>query len=112
MTEETTGQWIELIADHDYEIWNQYPFPIRRKGTDNVINEWINNTGYMACKLNGKQYRKHRIIALQFIPNNEPDDKPFIDHINHKRADNRIENLRWVSKSQNSRNKIKNRSIL
>ena len=28
-----------------------------------------------------------------------------VDHINHNRTDNRIENLRWVSRSENAKNK-------
>ena len=103
MTDETIGEWIECVADNDYEIWNQYPFPIKRKGSDKVINEWIQATGYIACKMNGKHYKKHRIIAQQFIPN--PNNRPYIDHINRIRTDNRLENLRWVNQSENSKNK-------
>ena len=43
------------------------------------------------------------MIAEQFIPN--PDNLPQVDHINHNRSDNRIENLRWVSSSTNSFNR-------
>ena len=68
-----------------------------------LISEWIHKTGYVYCKLNGNQYKKHCIIAQQFIPN--PDNLPQVDHINHNRADYRLENLRWVSQSENSMNK-------
>ena len=40
-----------------------------------------------------------------FLPN--PDNLPEIDHLNHNRLDNRICNLRWVSKHDNSMNKTK-----
>ena len=49
-----------------------------------------------------KTFRLHRLIANAFIPN--PDNKPCVDHINRNRIDNRIENLRWVSYKENSRN--------
>ena len=49
-----------------------------------------------------KDFLIHRLIALSFIPN--PDNKPFIDHINRDRKDNRIENLRWATRIENSRN--------
>ena len=76
---EETGEWLELVVDNDYEIFNQYPYPIRRKGSDKVISEWITDKGYVRCKLNGKPIDKHRIIALQFIENDDPESKPFID---------------------------------
>jgi len=47
-------------------------------------------------------YYIHRLIAIAYIPN--PDNKPFIDHINRIRTDNRIENLRWVTQYENGQN--------
>ena len=46
----------------------------------------------------------HRLIAEAFIPN--PDNLPEIDHINTKRDDFRIENLRWVDKKTNRNNPL------
>ena len=52
----------------------------------------------------------HRIVATLFIPN--PDNKPEIDHINAIKTDNRVENLRWVTHSENMLNTITlNRNI-
>lgn len=45
------------------------------------------------------QKRVHRLVAEAFIPN--PDEKQFVDHINTVRTDNRLENLRWVTASEN-----------
>ena len=103
MTDET-GEWFECIVDRDYEIYDQYPYPIRRKGSDKSIKE-CSQHGYIICVLNRKNYKKHRIIAQQFIPNDDPEHKIQVDHINHNKADNRLENLRWVSVSENQRNK-------
>lgn len=44
----------------------------------------------------------HRLLAQAFIPN--PENKPFIDHINRIKSDNRLENLRWVTTQENSYN--------
>ncbi len=45
----------------------------------------------------------HRLLGLQYLPN--PDNKPCIDHKNRNRQDNSLNNLRWVSYSQNAKNK-------
>ena len=65
--------------------------------------------GYKQASLwkNGtrKSYLVHRLVAEHYIKNDE--NKPDVDHINRDRTDNRIENLRWVTKSENGQNKGK-----
>ena len=102
---EGEGQWIECVVDPEYEISTEYPYQIRKKSNKRIIKESINNEGYVVCMLNQKKYKKHRIIALQFIEKDAPGTKPQVDHINHIRSDNRIENLRWVSSRENNKNR-------
>lgn len=52
---------------------------------------------------------QHQLVMEAFgYP--KPDDKMCIDHINRNKLDNRIENLRWVTYSENSLNTNFNRS--
>lgn len=45
----------------------------------------------------------HRLLAQAYIPN--PDNLPQVNHINGDKTDNRLENLEWVTASQNSQHK-------
>lgn len=62
----------------------------------------IQNSGYVSVGLDGKRYYAHRIVWE--MHNGKIPDGMFIDHINHIRHDNRIENLRLVSRSENMKN--------
>ena len=74
-----------------------------------------NNVGYYYLNLtaaNGKHKKEliHRLVALAFIDN--PNNLPQVHHINHNPADNRVENLAWVTNTQNNRDKRSNVSII
>ena len=97
--------WIDCVADKDYQIFSEEPYQIRRKSNKRIVKESIHkSSGYIRCMLNQKQKYKHDILAMQFIPN--PNNYNEVDHINRIRTDNRIENLRWVSRSSNMKNKL------
>lgn len=99
------------------EIWKEiegYPLymasnmgrvkSFRKYSEGKIIKPSINSEGYLHIGLYGKTHRLHRIIAKTFIPN--PENKPEIDHINGDRTDNRVENLRWVTRKENLNNPI------
>ena len=52
-----------------------------------------------------KKFKIHRLLGLCYLEN--PDNKPCIDHINRIRTDNRLENLRWATYSENTINSEK-----
>ncbi len=67
------------------------------------------NKGYFTISLycNGreKMFSVHRLLGIAFIPN--PENKPTIDHINRKRRDNRLINLRWATRKEQDENRPK-----
>lgn len=58
------------------------------------------HTVLLATPAGPASYQMHRLIASAFIPNTQ--NKPFINHINGKKNDNRIENLEWCTRSENT----------
>ena len=75
-----------------------------RKNRCYLIEGWITNKGYRSYTINGKSIEGHRLVAEKYLPN--PNNYPQVDHINRVRHDNRVENLRWVTRQQNCENRI------
>lgn len=68
------------------------------------MSPYITRDGYVEFVLTDKNGKKkhiqgQRIIAGLFIPLKK--DKPFVNHKNGKRSDNRVINLEWVDRSEN-----------
>ena len=74
----------------------------RTKGTK-ILKLVIDKDGYLRVNLykNGKQYNKkvHRLVTAAFIPN--PEGKTEVNHIDGNKTNNRVENLEWVTHSEN-----------
>lgn len=61
--------------------------------------------GYASIGVDGRVYRAHRLAWL-YVYGSWPQGQ--LDHINHKKADNRIANLRDVTCAQNHQNRARN----
>ena len=58
-----------------------------------------------------KKITLHRIVAAAFIENNDPERKKVVDHKNNRKYDYKLENLRWLTQSENSRKENKTDGI-
>ena len=71
-----------------------------------LMSTWKTSKGYISVTLQvdkqKRNFRINRLVAQTFIPN--PENKPCVDHINGIKTDNRVENLRWVTYSENNNN--------
>ena len=87
----------ELIQILDY---NAETGIFIRRSNGKIVGS-INAAGYLTCCIKKKHFYLHR-LAWIYVHGNVP---PFIDHINGIKGDNRIQNLRPVTKSQNGMNR-------
>ena len=62
-------------------------------------HKWHINKGYIEAKIDGKKVYLHKYLL------GHCDNKKEVDHINRNKLDNRRENLRMVSKSENLANR-------
>jgi hypothetical protein len=85
---------------------NVYSYNYRGTGKTKMLKPCHHTEGYSIVTLfaDGKQKvcYVHRLIAKTFIPNTK--NKKMLDHINHDKKDNRVENLRWVTREENAWN--------
>jgi len=60
--------------------------------------------GYLGLNFNRTELKHiHRLLAIQYIPN--PDNLEQVDHVDMNRLNNNLNNLRWVSRSTNCKNR-------
>lgn len=96
----TQQELIELFEYHPNGIITSRYAKTKRKIGANVGVK--NKHGYLSAKLNNKTYYVHRLIWT--ICNGAIPDGFDIDHINGNRSDNKIQNLRLVTRQGNNQN--------
>lgn len=103
MTEQTI-EWRKIEGFENYSVSSAGA--VRNDGTGLILKPANNSKGHLQVRLckNGKpkSLLVHRLVALHFITN--PGNKKCVDHINGDKTNNKIENLRWATVSENAAN--------
>lgn len=100
--------WTSVYFDDDYEVSNLGR--IRRK-KDLMLRKLGLNNGYQLINIKDKTYRVNRVVMFSFNNIEDPENYE-VDHIDGNRSNNSLSNLRLVTRQQNNKYKIKNRSEL
>lgn len=66
----------------------------------------VDKNGYIRFDLIGDNGKRkgmyvHQIVALTYLPN--PNNKPYVNHLDHNKANNSVENLQWCTHLENIR---------
>ena len=97
-------EWKTVIQNDYYEV-NEYCQVRNKKRPNKILSTQVNNSGYLKVVLyrNGKQetYYVHRLGATAFLPNDDPEYKTQINHIDENKLNNHISNLEWVTPKEN-----------
>ena len=105
-------EWRQVLEHPNYEVNNLGE--IRHKKRKQILKPRSNNSGYQYVnfKVNGKNknFAVHRIVANAFILN--PNGYTEINHIDYDKTNNCVENLEWVSSSQNKQHAYLNKNNL
>ena len=74
---------------------------VRNKTTGYILRSQSRQHTYISLNLNGSMYFLHWLIAITFVPNDDPLHKTQVDHINDQPRDNAAVNLQWLTPTDN-----------
>ena len=91
--------WKEIEGFENYQVssWG------RVRSANGILKPYKNKKGYLKIGLtkDGKSHKKrvNRLVAMAFIDN--PNELPFVDHIDGNKENNHVSNLEWTDRSRN-----------
>ena len=104
--------FVQIPGYDDYFINRNGVVLSKKFGREIILKPTINSAGYYNVSLyKNKKHKKckvHRLVGLTFIPN--PNNYPFIDHIDRNKKNNCVDNLRWCNREVNEVNTSKRKT--
>ena len=100
--EEDKETWKPTVQDEYYAVSSEG----RVTHDGRILSGTVHYDGYIFVNIRGKKYAKHRVVAEAFIPN--PENKPFVNHIDGNKQNNKVENLEWCTQSENIKHAYEN----
>lgn len=87
------------LKEENYKISN---FGNIKEVKTNNIRKYREKSGYYYVGLDKNEYRVHRLVAIAFVPNNDPTNKIYVNHIDGDKHNNNSKNLEWTTPSENN----------
>jgi predicted transcriptional regulator YheO len=112
--------WKKVVTGDGID-WKRYSVSsygrVRNDKNGRIRKSIINiRNGYLQVNLckNGKvkTYNIHRLVALAFIPNDDPLHKTQVNHKNENKTNNTVENLEWCTPEYNANYGTRNKRIM
>lgn len=97
LNQERLQEVLDYLPNGNF-LWKKSP---NRRILPGTVAGTLSN-GYIQIRIDGRIFRAHHLVWLWhngYLPENQ------LDHINRKRSDNRIDNLRQASQTCNMRNR-------
>lgn len=97
---------VEYKPIEKFEQYSISTHGIMKNAKGIIIKPFITNSGYEVVRVNNvhvkqQKFLVHRLVALHFIPN--PENKLQVNHKDGNKINNCVENLEWVTGSENMR---------
>lgn len=102
--------WKIIPNYEDYQVSNKGRVRNISKTIPKILSQVDNGNGYFRVHLYNKQNTRpkkhyiHRLVAQMFLTN--PRNLKYVHHKEHKKYKNTVDDLMWVTASENNRYKI------
>jgi hypothetical protein len=105
-------EWRQIAEAPNYSVSNTGLVKLTRL---NRLLSGYNRNGYLqvSLKKDGEQLHRlvHRLVATEFIPNDDTINRIYVDHIDTDPRNNNVSNLRWVTPKENMNNEITKKNV-